>query len=84
MQIMPSTADHMGVSDIFDPEENIKAGVKYISWLVKRFDEIHTLWAWNAGPGKIREQRIPRQTKKFIIEVISIKTFLKDVENNAI
>ena len=84
MQIMPSTAEHMDVSDIFDPEENIRAGVKYIAWLVKNYDEVHVLWAWNAGPEMIRKQRIPLQTRKFIVEVLTIKNFLKDEKNRAI
>jgi membrane-bound lytic murein transglycosylase F len=33
MQLMPNTASRFGVTDVSDPEENIRAGVRYISWL---------------------------------------------------
>ena len=84
MQIMPETADFMGINNPFDPEENIEAGVKYITWLVKhkkKYDEAHLLWAWNAGPGKTERKIMPHETKNFIIEVLSVKTFLKEDKN---
>lgn len=84
MQIMPSTADFLGISDMLEPEMNIKAGVMYISWLVKHYNEDHVLWAWNAGPGMLRKHRMPGETKKFIVEVISVRTFLKNDENKMI
>ena len=85
MQIMPSTADFIGISsNILDPEVNIKAGVKYISWLVKHYDETYLLWAWNAGPSMLRKYYIPDETKKFIIEVLTVKTFLKDEKKKMI
>ena len=84
MQIMPSTAAYFGISDVFDPEENIKAGVMYIDWLVKHYDEEYMLWAWNAGPSRIRKYHMPGETKKFIVEVLSVKTFLKDDKNKTI
>ncbi|MCD6308249.1 MAG: lytic transglycosylase domain-containing protein [Candidatus Latescibacteria bacterium] len=78
MQIMPATANHFGIDSLLEPEQNIKAGVMYISWLTKYYGEDHVLWAWNAGPGKTRKNLMPRETKRFIVEVISIKTYLKD------
>ncbi len=83
MQIMPVTADLMGISDPFDPEENIKAGVKYIAWLIKNNkinNDVYLLWAWNAGPSMISKKIIPGETKEFIIEVLSVKAFLERIK----
>jgi len=84
MQIMPSTANSLGFDNLLDPEENIKAGVMYIAWLVKNYGEEYVLWAWNAGPGKLSRNLMPYETQKFIVEVLSVKTFLKDDWNSTI
>ncbi|HVR39662.1 MAG TPA: lytic transglycosylase domain-containing protein [Thermoanaerobaculia bacterium] len=55
MQLMPATAERFGVSDSYDPEQNIYAGVRYLRWLLKTFDNNADLAvaAYNAGEGNI-------------------------------
>lgn len=55
MQLMPATARRFGVSNAFDAGQNIRGGVKYLSWLLKRFDGNLTLAAagYNAGEGAV-------------------------------
>ena len=55
MQLMPATAKRFGCDDPHDPEENIEAGTKYLSWLLKRFSgnvEL-ALAGYNAGEGSV-------------------------------
>lgn len=66
MQLMPETAESMGVEDIFDPEQNIKAGVALLSWLNDQFlqeipDERErlkfVLASYNVGLGHVRDSQ---------------------------
>ena len=79
MQIMPSTADFLGFDNVLEPEENIRAGAKYISMLMDRYELRHTLWAWNAGPSRVQRRHLPGETRKFIVEVLTVKTFLEEI-----
>jgi Transglycosylase SLT domain len=56
MQLMPLTANDMGVADAFDPEQNIRGGVRYLSLLLKYFngDRRLTAAAYNAGPAAVQ------------------------------
>lgn len=55
MQLMPATAARFGVTSIYDPQQNIFAGVKYMRWLLNRFDgDIRlALAGYNAGEGAV-------------------------------
>ncbi len=62
MQLMPSTAEALGVEDVFNPEQNISGGVRYFKLLVNRFDgDVKlALAAYNAGSKKVRHyQGVP-------------------------
>jgi len=55
MQLMPPTARRFGVTDSYDASQNIRGGVQYLSWLLKRFNGNLTLAAagYNAGEGAV-------------------------------
>ncbi|HZX81158.1 MAG TPA: lytic transglycosylase domain-containing protein, partial [Lysobacter sp.] len=55
MQLMPATARRFGVDNAFDPSQNIRGGVQYLAWLLKRFNGDLRLAAagYNAGEGAV-------------------------------
>lgn len=55
MQLMPRTATSLGVSDPYDPRQNIMGGTKFLRRLANRYkgDMVQVLSAYNAGPGAV-------------------------------
>ncbi|MFZ0429947.1 MAG: lytic transglycosylase domain-containing protein [Acidobacteriota bacterium] len=77
MQLHPETARRYGVSDVFDPAENIEAGVKFLSYLTDSFDRNLDLIlaAYNAGENAVRRHKgIPpyAETRDYVTRVKSI------------
>ena len=75
MQLMPTTADEMEVSNPFNPEENIFGGTRYLSLLLKRFKQDKTLAiaAYNAGPEAVETYGgVPPfpETESFVAKVL--------------
>jgi soluble lytic murein transglycosylase len=76
MQLMPATATEHGVSDPYDPAENIRAGVAYLKGLLVRFkDNVElALAAYNAGPTAVTKYgAIPpyRETRDYVSRITS-------------
>ncbi|HEX8738328.1 MAG TPA: lytic transglycosylase domain-containing protein [Pyrinomonadaceae bacterium] len=67
MQLMPATAVRWGVKNIYNPQQNIEAGVKYMRWLLDKFggDVKLALAAYNAGEGSVKKygNKIPPYTE---------------------
>jgi soluble lytic murein transglycosylase-like protein len=58
MQLMPPTARDLGVTDSFDPRQNIEAGVRYLKYLQDMYkDDRLALAAYNAGPGAVQKYK---------------------------
>lgn len=55
MQLMPATAESLGVNDPFDAVQNIRGGTQYLSQLMKKYNNnlALSLAAYNAGPGSV-------------------------------
>ena len=75
MQLMPRTGRWMGAKDLYNPEQNIDAGVRYIKYLDRRFngDLKKIIAAYNGGEGNVkRYQGIPpfRETRQYVKKVM--------------
>ena len=75
MQLMPGTAKHLGVTNAYDPEQNIMGGAKYLREMLDKHggDLRLALAAYNAGPGAIARnggEPLESQLKGYIPKVL--------------
>ena len=73
MQLMPGTQLDFGVSDAFDPRQNVDAGVAYLRRLTDEFGTLLGVAAYNAGPGAVRRYNgIPpyEETRAYVRSVL--------------
>ncbi|XEC96838.1 lytic transglycosylase domain-containing protein [Paenibacillus tarimensis] len=84
MQLMDATSQGLGVTNPFDPVQNIEGGTRFLAYLLRKYDgnELTALAAYNAGPGKIDRlgiktdedvmngfHRLPKETQAYISKV---------------
>jgi hypothetical protein len=85
MQLMPETAARFGVTNMFDPKQNIDAGTRYLKELLQRYDGdlALTLAAYNAGPDRVGQFRtVPpyRETRNYVRRVT--QQFKKNIKSS--
>lgn len=84
MQLMPATARRFGVTQIYDPKQNIEAGIKYMRWLMNTFngDVALALAGYNAGEGAVMKYgwQIPpyRETQEYVRRISARYASIKD------
>jgi soluble lytic murein transglycosylase-like protein len=74
MQLIPTTAQRWGAYDVFNPQQNVDAGVKHLKWLLERYNGNLdlALAAYNAGEGAVdRAHGVPayRETRDYVQKV---------------
>jgi len=76
MQLMPETAADLGVSDAFNPEQNIEAGSRYLKQLMQRYDGDTklALAAYNWGMGNLERnpERMPQETVNYVAKITGL------------
>ena len=78
MQLMPGTADRFGVDDAYEPNSNVEGGVRYLRWLLDRYNgnRALALAAYNSGEGTVdREGGIPEieETTNYVRNVLKMR-----------
>lgn len=82
MQLIPATAERFGVRDAFNPKDNIRGGMTYLRWLLRKFegDVTKTVAAYNAGENAVlRYGGVPpyRETRNYVRKIRRLYTKLR-------
>lgn len=80
MQLMPATAEHYGVTDIYDPKQNLKAGIRYLRYLLGKYGNRtrYAIAAYNAGEKAVQKYKgIPPypETQRYVSKVMARVTY---------
>ena len=84
MQLMPGTAQGLGVKDVYDPTQNVNGGTKYIAGQLKKYGNPElALAAYNWGPGNVDKAikkygnswaairaHAPKETQNYVTKVM--------------
>jgi soluble lytic murein transglycosylase-like protein len=88
MQLMDNTGQGLGVTDPFDPQQNVQGGTHFLSDLLKNYNgsEAMALAAYNGGPGRLarlgitneqqlfeKYNQLPQETQKYVHKVLQLK-----------
>lgn len=73
MQLMPETAAEMGVTDPYDPDQNLRGGIRYLRKMLDYTggDVERALRAYNAGPGAIDESYNYAETNEYVANIMA-------------
>ncbi|MEE3194790.1 MAG: lytic transglycosylase domain-containing protein [Candidatus Poribacteria bacterium] len=77
-QLRIPTAREMGVKNVFNPQQNLLGGAKYLSQQLKAFkNESTALAAYNAGPTRVRRgNTLPTETRSYVKRVLAVRNIL--------
>ncbi len=83
MQLMPKTAESLGVLDAYNPSQNIEGGVKYLKGLLEKYNDNKemALAAYNAGPGAVKKYGgIPpyKETQNYVNNIMGTYNKIKE------